>query len=311
MIPPWLQRTSSTFPYQVERVADLPESLVPPASAALPNGTTPDFIFVAPANVYLKGLFGMRLVPEQALLFTQDGVLHVQAAATARSAPAATYYRANGLLYLQSGLPLLYGRIELAGLVDGTLARAVVEYNTVGWKLVQPSIQRLTRLATGDDWTSARPEANPAHVETMVRSLPYKFANGVRIYAVQKGEVLQGVAFQPDIWIRHLGIFRRQLTPPTALALTDHCVVLVEEESAMSRKSAAYGWVFTYIPRTAVIEMQITPRETRQELNISMQRRPATAARRLILENGPANAWRSLWATYAGPGGRRPHGVEV
>ncbi len=295
------QRSDRGFPYHVEQIRDLPGTLAPVAEAALPAGSRPNCIFVAPADTFASDTFGVHRTPEQALIFTQDGVLLVQAGTSSKLPPEAKYFTAGALLYLQSGLLLLYGRIELAGLVDGALTRAVIEYNTVGWGLVQPSMQRLVRLAAGPNKMPVSREGPPAGMESLIRGLPYKFANGVRLYSVQEGETLLGVAFQPALWVPHLVLLRRQLTPQTALTLTDRCVVLIEEERAPTRKSGRYGWVFSYIPLRAITEMQVAPLGTKQELAIRMARGNASAERRLILDDEPARAWRDLWASYHGP----------
>jgi hypothetical protein len=304
-----MQRASATHPYSVDDVAELPGTLQPVATAALPSDARVGFIFVVPPGAYGKGLFGLRRVPEQALLFTYDGVLHVQAADAKGGTPTATYFAVDRLLYLRSDLLLLYGRLELAGLVEGAPARAVVEYNTVAWERLQPSLQRLVRLATGQ--TLSANDRRAVYWESQLDRLSFKFANGVRYYAVLPGDTLQGIAYQLPMWAPHLYFLRREITPQTALVLTERCVVIMEEDPAITRRNAKYGWMFTYIPRRAVSQMHMAPLLPGQELTIGMACGAATAERKLVLTDETAGAWTRLWAAHAEPQTRQPQPMGV
>lgn len=288
-----------SHPYLVENPAGLPEELGQAVREAPWPAAEISSIFVVPPQAFMEGWFRRRYVPEQALLFTPDGVGHVQGPAEADPAVRLTYLRAVGLLYARLSLLLLYGRLELAGRVNGAPGRAVVEFNTVGWHLLQPSVRGLLHRA------SVRPGSRPprpapavAALATELDHLPLKFSNGLRHTALQPGESLWGFVFQPSIWTRRWRFFPWQVSATTLLALTDRQVIIVEEE--MSGRQATYGYIFTFMPRAAITAIEAQPGECWWELLIRLEQGGVTAERRLALEPETAAEWQELWRHYGG-----------
>lgn len=288
-----------SHPYLVASLADLPEEL-----RQLVQGTPwlreeIGSIFVVPPQSFFKGWFSWRYVPEQALLFTPDGVLHVQSPVEPGQAAQAIYLRATSLLYTQLSLLLLYGRLELAGRVNGALCRVVVEFNTVGWHLLQPSLQRLLCLGwTQPDNSKPLAESSATAVMAKLDRLPLKFSNGLRLDALQPGECLLGFVFQPAIWILRWRFLRQQVSATTLLALTNQRVIIVEEEKNGQR--ASYGYIYTFIPRAAITHIEAQPGECWRELLIQLEQGAVTAERRVTLEPEPAADWQKLWQRYGG-----------
>jgi hypothetical protein len=283
-----------SHPYLAASLADLPEELRQAVQEA--SWPTEDIssIFVVPPQSFFKGWFSWRYVPEQALLFMPDGVLHVQGPAEPGQAAQATYLRAVSLLYTQLSLLLLYGRLELAGRVNGVLCRVVVEFNTVGWHLLQPSVHRLLCLAwiqPGNDKPLAESSATAVLAE--LDQLPLKFSNGLRLDALQPGECLLGFVFQPAIWVLRWGFLRRQVSATTLLALTDQQVIIVEEEKNGQR--ATYGYIYTFMPRAAITHIEAQPGECWRELLIQLEQGAVTVERRVTLEPETAANWQELW----------------
>lgn len=289
-----ISRGIETHPYRVNDLAELPASLQSAVQQALGPTEQPERIFLVPNQTFFKNWFSRRYVPQQALLFTAQGVLHVQEAVSPDQPPQATYLHAASLLYIQLRLLLLYGRLELVGQVNGDLARVVVEFNTVGVPLLLPGLRRLMTLA----WESAEPEIPISREGSLPEfdSLPLKFKNGLRLYGLQPGECLLGLVFQPGLWERHGSLFRRQISANTLLALTNHDLVIVEEER--TGRTNPYGWILTFCPLAGVKGFEAAPGESWQEMQLHLTRDGVAVDRQVTLERETVQAWQNLWAHY-------------
>ncbi len=101
-------------PYQAKNLTDLPVELRQLAERSLGLDGQVNLIFVVPPQVFPGSSWGgPRYVPEQALLFTPLGVLHVQSTAAPRQAGQATYLHGAELVYARLSLLLLYGRVGI------------------------------------------------------------------------------------------------------------------------------------------------------------------------------------------------------
>ena len=297
MLLPWQARASEFHPYLVKSLDALPDSLRSAAGASIPPGAKATTICVMPQDYRSKGLLGSRIVPEQAIIFTGDGVLAVQAGLPGEHAPSPAFLPCDGLLFARSSLLLNYGRLEMAGAAQGRLVSQDAEFGALAWRLMDAALRSFLAKALGltplppDDLGEWQEEATD-----MVRGLPLKFANGLRTYALQPGETLLGTVFQEAVWAKRGGLWPQQLTPRRLLALTDAAVVLIEEEQALVRKSSQYGWIITQMPRAAVRDLQTAPaQEGLQELKFTLARGGASTDRRTVLAAGTVNDWLRLW----------------
>jgi hypothetical protein len=300
---PQVPRGIASHPYQVHNPGDLPVSLRQSAEQALRSQESVHSIFVVPAQIFFKGWFSRRYVPEQALIFTAQGVLHIQDGAMPGQPAQATYLPADDLLYAHLSLLLLYGRLELAGPVGSGLTRVVVEFNTVGESLLQPGLRQLLRLAWGQ--TTAQGDNQPpgAAVLEKLNRLPMKFRNGLRHRGLQPGERLLGFVFQPGIWTRRWRFFSHQVTATTLLALTDCQLIILEEDKTGGQ--ASYGWIFTFCPLAGVAGIETRPAGAWQEVQVHLERGGVTVDRQITLEPEVALTWHDLW-TYYGQVGEEP-----
>ena len=150
MLPPWQTRASDFHPYRADDLGALPESLRGAAKAALPAGAKVVSALVVPTDYRSsEESEDAHSVPEQALVFTDSGVLHVQASLTGEAAPSTVYIRPENLLYLQSSHILLYGRLELFGSVQSEPVKLVMEFNAVAWPLMEADWRGLVCQAIG------------------------------------------------------------------------------------------------------------------------------------------------------------------
>jgi hypothetical protein len=180
----------------------------------------------------------------------------------------------------------------LAGEVDGNLIRMVMEYNTVGQPFVDAVLRQFLHFTY--KWSDGEKLLNSKSNSLLdfLEKESFKFMNGLRLYALQPGERLQGYVFQPRIAQPFLRFFHRAIAPSSLLALTDQSVILIEEDKA---RGAAYGWIITICPRKYVTEIECQPDRAWKTGSVYLQRNGVKEVRKLTLDNETALAWDALW----------------
>jgi hypothetical protein len=303
MIPPWQSRAAGFHPYLVDTIDALPESLWGAAKTALPPGAKVVRGLVVPPDYRSEGVSDSHPVPEQALIFTDSGVLYVQAGLKDEAAPSPMTIYPDTLLTLRSSHLLLYGRLELLGSVHSKPVKLDMEFNAIGWHLMDAEWRDLVgRAINVRPLTPEEERTESEHDQVLLQSVPAKFADGLRKYGLYTDETLLGTVFQPGIWSQTLALFEQQVTPNTLLALTDASALVLEEERALIRKSEQYGLIITRIPRQAIADVQSAAQDSLQELIFLLARSGATAELRLLLEPDAVELWRGLWEEHAGQG---------
>lgn len=295
---PFARRTE--HPYLVDSLADLPADLRQLAEQTLEPNELVDTIFVVPPQTMpknIEGRGGMHRVPEQAILFAADRILHVQAAEKPGAPGQAPWITTDQLFYVRLILILLYGRLELYGVDDGALKRIIVEYNTVAHELLQPALQRFLCRA----WrTGVHVEGIESdHTESLLQELgqqSFKFGNGLPAYGLLPGAKLTGFVFQPRLVQRIWRIFQHLVAPAALLALTDGELVIIEEGRT---NATSYGWFITLCPRVYVARIEIGPGARQQDIHVYMSRGISTAAHQVTMESKAAQGWMSLWLSKA------------
>jgi hypothetical protein len=280
-----------SFPYTVERLADLPDSLRQGAEPVLEPSDPINSIIVIPRHTQTK-VRRQPFVPQQALVFTAAGLLHAQEAGTAAQPPVVTYLTSADLLYAHHSLILLYGRLELAGATRGELARIVVEYNTVGQYLLQPALSQFLGLALGSPPAAQTDGDRTEILLNRLGAQSFKFSNGLRFYALQPNERLLGFIFQPRLVRRHLRLFHQLIAPATLLALTDLAVILIEEERTTP---TAHGWLITICPRRRIASIESKPNKEWRDVCVRLTGDNLTIERQMTVDNETALAWEALW----------------
>ena len=112
-------------------------------------------------------------------------------------------------LYLRSSHLLLYGRLELLGSDQGEPVQLDMEFNAIGWHLMEAEWRDLVGKAIGVPLPAPGEERTEGEQEsTLLATLPPKFAEGLRKYGLYTGEILQGVVFQPAVWTPDAGAVR-------------------------------------------------------------------------------------------------------
>lgn len=306
MARPWQARSSEFHPYMVDSVDALPASVATPARAALPPGAGVTRALYVPRDYRARGWTAARQTPEQALIFTGAGVLYVQGQPKGEepgkepsSARPPMFVRPDNLLYMRSSHLLLYGRLEFVSAVGGETVKLDMEFNAVGWRLMDAEWRSLVGKIV--DLPPLPPDAllrESEHEQELLENLPPKFSFGLRKYGLYTGEILHGVAFQAPIWDKHWALFPKQTTANTLLALTNASVIVIDEDRAFVRKSQQYGYRITRIPLRAVAGAAVAEQDGLQELTFTLARDGAQAERQIRLESQAAEQWLALWQAH-------------
>jgi hypothetical protein len=284
-------------PYLVNNLEDLPLGLRQLAKQTLAAKEPAVTIFVVPKQMIskkLEGLGGMRSVPDQALIFTTDGLLHILGSSKPDHPGQTAYLRGDSLIYAHLSLILLYGRLELCGTHNGALTKIVIEYNAVSHHLVQPAMQRFLHLSWGHAYPVKSYDVTTSRFLYEIRNTSFKYRRGLEDYALQTGESLLGCVVQPPILRRFLSIFRLRVAPPVLLALTQSQLIIIEEGMT---SATSLGWYFTFCPRVCITGIEFKPNNIWQDMCIHLRRGNLTAERRTKVENDAAQDWQTLWTS--------------
>mgnify|MGYP001221591087 CR=1 FL=1 len=313
---PWQTRSADYHPYMIDALDALPPNLRDAAAAALPPGEQMTRGFVVPADYRSPdGIAPSRVVPAQALLYTTSGVLHVQAPTLgAESVAPPAFLQPADLLWLRSSHLLLYGKVELVSATGGQPVKWELEFNAVGWRLMQAEWHELVAQAIGvtlpagekaTDKRASTPQEEEAgdgvytldeQAMLLLAAVPDKFVDGIGRYGLYTGEKLLGVVFQPAVWKQNLIAFDEQLLPNTLVALTTASVLIIAEEPALVRKSEQFGLIITRLPRAAITAMTTTAEEPLQAITFALARDGVTAEQKALLTPEVAQAWLELWS---------------
>ncbi len=246
-----------------------------------------------PAEYYARKASGWEWAPERALVFLDGAVLLVHAEPPDHG-PQVAALDAPALMYARSSLVLLYGLVELT--VGSGSGEIRLEYNSVVWESLRTSLLRFVAAAGGLPGPGDPAQTRAAN-DAIFRTLPYKFANGLQYNGLVPGERLLSAVFQPEIRERRL-IVSRQVTPNTVLALTGRKVVLIEETispALHTQPKGEHGWIFTYIPRDRVVDIDVTPGSRLSELRLSLEWGAAKERRSFHLAPETAAQFQRAW----------------
>lgn len=283
------------YPYLVQTLADLSAELRLLVEQ-WHNADDPirTIIVIPPQSIPKKlgGMGGVRSVPEQALLFTAHGVLHVQGSKSAGQPEQAAYLRAEDLLCAHLIIVLLYGKLELCRAAEGGLTRIVVEYNAARHDLIQPELHRLLDQASKRVTDEPRIDDSTDVILEELGQQSFKFKSGLRDYALTPRERLSGYVFQPRITKRYWYVFPRLVAPASLVALTDKELILIEEGRT---NATSYGWYFTFCPRINIAGIEAIRNGDLYTLCVRLKKGGISTEQQTTLDVQSVETFYSLW----------------
>jgi hypothetical protein len=294
---PWQTRASEFHPYLIASFDELPDNLRSLVEAALPSGSTLASGLVVPANYRSNTPEGEpHPVPAQALIFTGDGMWHVQAPLETQPAAAPVHIIPANIRWIRSSHLLLYGRLEIASAIQEQSVLLDIEFNAVGWRQKDQNWRNLVAQAVGMPQSIGGAAPKPGEQDRMhLQATPTKFIDGLYKYGLYTGEQIHNALFHPAIWHQRLLSFDQQLAPDTLITLTNASVLILTEEKALVRRSNDLGLLITRIPRQAIAGMTIEPGGQVDTVVFALDRGGVRDQVRLVLAHDAAEAWTAAW----------------
>jgi hypothetical protein len=189
--------------------------------------------------------------PASVLVLTEDRLL----AATVVEPPATPSVVATpllDLLRLDLGTILLLGWIEWTWASSGQLMEHQVFFNTVGEPLLWDLVTAIRRTIIGQ---SDLPQQAGRSKDEAFDDLPYKFANLVPNKMMLPDEEVLALVYQPAIWRRVLGLFKRRRGPATTVVLSNEHLLIAKEDAPAA--GASYGMIARYCPRARLAALTL------------------------------------------------------
>ena len=300
MIEPWLVRASVFHPRLFHGLSELPASLRAVTERAIPVGHRFLAALYVPADYRSRGAEESQETPEQALVFTDKSVVHVEGAPAGVPVPEPICIALNNVLYVKTLHVLLYGRVQLYGACQGVERWLDMQFNAIGWPLMDVEwrgtigeVIGLPALASAEDRVVSE------HETQLLETLPQKFADGLRRYGLYTGEEVISVLFQPEAWERTGTGQDKQIIPDTLLALTKFSILVLAEERALIRTTEQFGLIITRIPLAVLADVQTVAKDDDwEEIVFTLKRAGVSTERRLQLEPAKAQYWRGLMTGY-------------
>jgi hypothetical protein len=282
-----LKRGFDRHASRLNNISELPIELQSPVVTALAARETIQTIVMFPQQIQR----GWEYVPKQALLFTASGVIHLFASIWPDQEPQITRVEGCNLLYMKITLILLYGSLEIVARGENAPVRLSMEFNTVSWTYLSAPLQRFLQLTQVASFVNNSPCSSIT--QQLLTELPLKFLNGVRIHGLLPGEELKELVFQSATWERWLYFLRRPFSANILLLLTNHYMVVIQEELNVKQ-----GWLISYIPRHNIAGIQSQPCGSWNELSVQLKQGSQAVAYKLTLKNETAESWRTSWIQH-------------
>lgn len=247
------------FPTDVSSVDDLPGPVQAAVRQSQPDRLIRQIINI-PAHDYLiqRHLwwfslpFGWRRTPERVLVFGEDRITVVEP--DKQGVPTPITIPLAALIELRLFRVLLYSYVEFTW-AEGAHAQSMrIEFNAVGDRLIQKGIDRIRAALP----PLAEPDTPP---EFRLTGFPFKFRSYLRD-SVLPGEAVLAVAYQPAIR-QGTGRFSPYLSPNRAVALTDRCLITIEDRYHTARfegvTEADYSMDRRFLPLRQVAQVVTEP----------------------------------------------------
>ncbi|HSN78600.1 MAG TPA: hypothetical protein VL334_26315 [Anaerolineae bacterium] len=279
------------FAYPVPAIADLPASAQAALAPHLAPGEPIRQLIYSPGpqgmprgRKYGPGLRTVqRQAPASVLVLTADRLL-TATLLEGEAAPPVTVTPLADLLRLELGTILLFSWIEWSWASAQALEVHRVYFNTVGERLFWGLMTAIRRMVSAQSGLPVQPGQSK---DEAFEALPFKFANIVPNRLMLPDERVQAMVFQPTIWQRRWGLFKRRRGAAITVVLSPEHLILAQEDAPAA--GAAYGMITRYCPRSRLAAMTLEP--TEQDLWV-------TVTLRL---HGVEENWRMLFEPSAEP----------
>jgi hypothetical protein len=266
-----MDRRRPQFPAEVRSVGDLPEPVGEAIRRRQPEHSIRHIIKI-PSHEYpvrrstwrLELPFGWRKTPERTLAFGDREITAVEV--DYHGILTVTPIPLDSLVEIHLVEVLLYAFIEFIW-ADAWIETKQIEYNSVGSRLIQRAVDGI-RAA----FAPCLPPAARSQPEISLAELPLKFRNYLRSSLIPEEQLL-AVTYQPAIR-RKAGRLYPFLSPNRAIAITERCLISVEDQRHRKRwldgVDTDYSVVRRFYPLSRVERLSIDPKPDAHWLNLQV-----------------------------------------
>jgi hypothetical protein len=283
-----------SHPYLLDSIDQLDEQPALIARKYITEGNPLEGIFVSPANTYLRRLL-FRSIPQKVLLFSRNGILQITYPMKKGGIFLESEISANEILYTKNSQVLLYGKLEIW---DYSQSNPVIdiEYNTVSHRLLSPLLRNLIKKTWNRNPSNAIEKPICYDFQDFIK-ISFSFYHGLTLEGLQKDENLIAYIFQPEIFDRVLGIFKRKNFPTSVIAFTDQQIIFLQQDLSYQTHNE---WIFTYIPRFRVNGYEVEPLKNTSKVKINLASEPREIHLSLCLEEINLSAWKEAYDAWVG-----------
>lgn len=151
------------------------------------------------------------------------------------------------IITLQLGTILLFSWFEWSWANAGKLETNRVYFNTVSDRIFRELQQCLSVMLVQIGGFTYIPKSPGFH---HLENLPYKFRNIIPLRLLLPGEEIRAVIYRPGLWVPNFVFLKREISPASALVLTDRQILVAEED--LGGAEGHYGVIARYTPRSAL-----------------------------------------------------------
>lgn len=282
-----------THPYVLDSIDQLDEQPALIARKYIQAENPLEGIFVSPANTYLRRL-QFRSIPQKVLLFSKNGILQITYPGKKGGIYEESVISASEILYTKNSQVLLYGKLEIWGCTQSNKPIIDVEYNTVSHRLLSPFLRTLIIKTWQNNPSHAKEKPVCQSFQDFIK-ISFSFYHGLALEGLQKDEKINGFIYQPEIFDRVLGIFKRKQFPTSVIAFTDQQIIFLQQDLSYQTHNE---WIFTYIPRHRVAGYEVEPLKIMTKVKLNLASEPVGKQLPLMFDDLNLSAWKEVYETW-------------
>ncbi|HVO68871.1 MAG TPA: hypothetical protein VMT24_02430 [Aggregatilineaceae bacterium] len=267
-----MNRRQRQFPTEVRSVGDLPEPVGEAIRRGQPEHSIWSIVRIPPHEYPVRrtawGLelpFGWRTTPDRTLAFGEQEITAVEV--DQHGILTVTPIPLDRLVEIHVVEVLLYAFIEFIWAGSARIETKQIEYNSVGTRLIQRAVDQVR-----DAFPPCLPPRAHSQPEISLAELPLKFRNHLRSSLIP-AEQLLAVTYQPAIR-RQTGRLHPFLSPNRALAITERCLISVEDQRHRKRwldgVDTDYSVVRRFYPLSRVEQLTVDPAPEAYRLDLRL-----------------------------------------
>jgi len=239
-IIPEIPKGNKARPFSIGNGFTIPENLVRILNNHGFDQNEYDGSFIIPPQIYPERSFLKRFIPWQALLFSNNVIIHAKDTLILNESGTVNKVCANNLAYLKLNHCLLSIKLNIVCSTNEIANQIEVEFSFTSYEILEPNLDRF--LKAGLHECKALDGEKSAY--DRLKNIPEKYRNGVYAYIIRKDEALLDFIYLPGLVYR-FGFIKKSLTPNILFAITGRQLFIFEDDLSCV---GLYTRIVTFIP---------------------------------------------------------------